>query len=101
MERLKKIVEMGECMGLEKEELRAWLLLLNADSPTKLVSIANNAGDTALHMACRFPGRELERLVRLLVHHGAPRGALNKAGMRPVDLLPPDLHSEVGLLLDI
>lgn len=77
------------------------LLLLNADSPSRLVSIANNAGDTALHMACRSPGQEQERLVRLLMHHGAPVEALNKEGMRPVDLLPPDLQSEVGFLLDI
>ncbi|XP_049267432.1 B-cell lymphoma 3 protein homolog [Rhipicephalus sanguineus] len=77
------------------------LLLLNADSPSRLVCIANNVGDTALHMACRSPGQEQERLVRLLMHHGAPVEALNKEGMRPVDLLPPDLQSEVGFLLDI
>uniref|UniRef100_A0A224YX76 Alpha-latrotoxin n=1 Tax=Rhipicephalus zambeziensis TaxID=60191 RepID=A0A224YX76_9ACAR len=77
------------------------LLLLNADSPSRLVSIANNAGDTALHMACRSPGPEQGRLVRLLIQHGAPVGALNKEGMRPVDLLPPDLQWEVGLLQDI
>ncbi|KAL3219156.1 hypothetical protein MRX96_030608 [Rhipicephalus microplus] len=34
------------------------LLLLNVDSPSRLVSIANNAGDTALHMACRSAGQK-------------------------------------------
>lgn len=77
------------------------LLLLNVDSPSRLVSIANNAGDTALHMACRSAGQKVERLVRLLVHHGAPVEALNNEGMRPIDLLPLDLQLEVGLLLDI
>lgn len=77
------------------------LLLLNADNPRHLVAIANNAGDTALHMACRSSSREQDKLVRLLMHHGAPLGARNKEGMCPVDLLPPDQQSEVGLLLDI
>lgn len=76
------------------------LLLFNADSPSRLAAISNNAGDTALHMACRSSSQDRERLVRLLVHHGAPLEARNKEGMCPFDLLPPDQQFEVGLLLE-
>lgn len=77
------------------------LLLLNADNPRALTAIANNAGDTALHMACKSLSQEQDKLVRLLVHQGASLDVLNKRGQRPVDLLPPHLRLEVGLLADI
>lgn len=82
------------------------LLLLNADNPRALTAIANNVGDTALHMACKSLSQEQDKLVqdklvRLLVHQGACLDVQNKHGQRPIDLLPPDLRLEVGLLADI
>lgn len=79
----------------------AQVLLLNADQPTALAAVKNQAGDTALHMACRseLRGEGEDTLVQLLVHHGAPLEALNNSGLYPADLLSPERALEVGPLL--
>ncbi|XP_077524686.1 uncharacterized protein LOC144136314 isoform X2 [Amblyomma americanum] len=71
------------------------LLLLNAEDPEALTAIANNAGDTALHMACRSLSQYRDKLVHLLLQRGASLDVPNKRGERPIDLLPPDQQLEV------
>ena len=48
------------------------------------VSLANNDGNTALHLASFFAYPDL---VELLLKHGAPAGVKNKRGETPLDIV--------------